>query len=116
MLSCLPARQQFVLLCCCLCSQQAAGLPLKRKLGECRVRKDAIMPAAALTVSVLCCAFQLQAAGLPLKRKLWECRVSDDAIMPPGTLIGAAHFKAGQYLDITGGEGPMLSRAVNALQ
>jgi hypothetical protein len=30
--------------------------------------------------------------------------VSEDAIMPPGTLIGAAHFKAGQYLDVTGGE------------
>jgi len=43
-----------------------------------------------------------QAAGVPLKRKLWECKVTDDAVMPPGTLIGAAHFRAGQYLDITG--------------
>jgi large subunit ribosomal protein L3 len=51
----------------------------------------------------------LQAAGLPLKRKLWECRVSDDAVMPPGTLIGAAHFKAGQYLDITGVGGCLLA-------
>lgn len=45
---------------------------------------------------------EFQAAGVPLKRKLWECKVTDDAVMPPGTLIGAAHFRAGQYLDITG--------------
>lgn len=54
---------------------------------------------------VLSCCFPgcaAQAAGLPLKRKLWECKVSEDALMPAGTLIGAAHFKAGQYLDITG--------------
>lgn len=51
-----------------------------------------------------CCLLPAQAAGLPLKRKLWECKVTEDAIMPPGTLIGASHFRAGQYLDITGGE------------
>lgn len=42
------------------------------------------------------------AAGLPVKRKLWECQVSEDALLPVGTVIGAAHFKPGQYLDITG--------------
>lgn len=45
---------------------------------------------------------EFQAAGIPLKRKLWECRVSEDALLPPGTVIGAGHFKAGQYLDVTG--------------
>jgi hypothetical protein len=29
-------------------------------------------------------------------------QVSEDALLPAGTVIGASHFKAGQYLDITG--------------
>jgi large subunit ribosomal protein L3 len=29
-------------------------------------------------------------------------QVTEDALLPAGTVIGAAHFKAGQYLDITG--------------
>eukprot|EP00879_Flechtneria_rotunda_P008986 GHRR01009409.1.p1 GENE.GHRR01009409.1~~GHRR01009409.1.p1 ORF type:complete len:402 (+),score=114.78 GHRR01009409.1:152-1357(+) len=45
---------------------------------------------------------EFQAAGVPLQRKLWECQVTEDALLPVGTHIGAAHFKAGQYLDITG--------------
>eukprot|EP00775_Hariotina_reticulata_P010645 gene10645-10803_t len=45
---------------------------------------------------------EFQAAGVPLKRKLWECQVTEDALLPVGTLIGASHFKAGQYLDVTG--------------
>lgn len=40
--------------------------------------------------------------GVPIKRKLWECKVTEDALLPSGTVIGAAHFKAGQYLDVTG--------------
>jgi large subunit ribosomal protein L3 len=40
--------------------------------------------------------------GVPLARKLWECRVTDDALLPAGTPLTAAHFVAGQYLDITG--------------
>lgn len=39
---------------------------------------------------------------VPIKRKLWECRVTEDALLPVGTALGASHFKAGQYLDITG--------------
>lgn len=42
------------------------------------------------------------AAGVTPKRKLWECKVTEDALLPAGTMIGAAHFKAGQYLDISG--------------
>lgn len=41
-------------------------------------------------------------AGIPIKRKLWECQVSEDALLPVGTIISAAHFKAGQYIDVTG--------------
>ena len=40
--------------------------------------------------------------GVPLKRKLWEVKVTEDALLPPGTDLGAAHFRAGQYLDVTG--------------
>jgi large subunit ribosomal protein L3 len=29
-------------------------------------------------------------------------QVSEDALLPVGTVIGASHFKAGQYLDVTG--------------
>lgn len=43
-----------------------------------------------------------QALGLPLKRKLWECPVTEDALLPAGTLLSAAHFVPGQYLDVTG--------------
>lgn len=45
---------------------------------------------------------EFMAAGLAPKRKLWECQVSEDALLPVGTVLGAAHFKPGQYLDITG--------------
>jgi len=36
------------------------------------------------------------------KRKLAEFRVSDDALIPVGSEVGAAHFVAGQYVDVTG--------------
>lgn len=42
------------------------------------------------------------AAGVPNKRRLAEFRVSADALLPPGTPITAAHFTAGQYVDIQG--------------
>lgn len=40
--------------------------------------------------------------GVSLKRKLAEFRVTQDAILPVGTRITAAHFVAGQHVDITG--------------
>lgn len=33
---------------------------------------------------------------------MWECPVTPDALLPSGTPITAAHFVAGQYLDVTG--------------
>ncbi|CAD7695195.1 unnamed protein product [Ostreobium quekettii] len=36
------------------------------------------------------------------KRKLAEFRVTRDGALPVGTEIGAAHFKAGQFVDVTG--------------
>ncbi|KAI8468615.1 MAG: translation protein [Monoraphidium minutum] len=45
---------------------------------------------------------EFKAMGLPPARTLWECPVTPDALLPPGTSITAAHFVAGQYLDITG--------------
>ena len=45
---------------------------------------------------------ELLAHGAPPVRKLWQCRVTPDALLPPGTEITAAHFVAGQYLDVSG--------------
>jgi hypothetical protein len=45
---------------------------------------------------------QFLSAGVPLKRKVSEFRVTEDALLPVGTLVGAAHFTPGQYLDIQG--------------
>jgi large subunit ribosomal protein L3 len=42
------------------------------------------------------------AAGLPIKRHLAEFRVTPDALLPVGTPLAAAHFKAGQYVDVSG--------------
>lgn len=36
------------------------------------------------------------------KSKLGEFRVTWDGLLPVGTPISAAHFKAGQYVDVTG--------------
>jgi large subunit ribosomal protein L3 len=36
------------------------------------------------------------------KRHLVEFRVSDDCLVPPGTELSAAHFVAGQYVDVVG--------------
>ena len=41
-------------------------------------------------------------AGVPIKRKLMEFRVTEDALMPVGTVLSAAHFIPGQYVDIQG--------------
>lgn len=43
-----------------------------------------------------------EAAGVPLKRKLAEFRVSPDAVLPVGFTLSAAHFVAGQHVDVTG--------------
>jgi len=43
-----------------------------------------------------------EAAGVPLKRKLAEFRVSPEAVLPVGFTLTAAHFVAGQHVDVTG--------------
>ena len=43
-----------------------------------------------------------RAQKVPAKRKLAEFKVSRDALMPTGTQIGAAHFIAGQQVDVKG--------------
>lgn len=40
-------------------------------------------------------------AGVPPKQKLSAFKVSDNAILKPGTPLYAAHFRPGQYVDIT---------------
>ncbi|KAG9355710.1 hypothetical protein JZ751_000548 [Albula glossodonta] len=40
-------------------------------------------------------------AGVPPKQKLTIFRVSDNAIIKPGTPLYAAHFRPGQYVDVT---------------
>ena len=44
-------------------------------------------------------------AGVPIKRELVEFRVSRDALLPAGTPLSAAHFAAGQYVDVSGTSG-----------
>ncbi|XP_060104860.1 large ribosomal subunit protein uL3m [Heteronotia binoei] len=39
--------------------------------------------------------------GLPPKQKITSFRVSDNAVIKPGTPLYAAHFRPGQYVDIT---------------
>jgi len=39
---------------------------------------------------------------VPIKRKLAEFQVTRDALLPVGTEINAAHFVAGQHVDVTG--------------
>ena len=41
-------------------------------------------------------------SGVHPKKKLARFPVSDNAIIQPGTRLRAAHFQAGQYLDIIG--------------
>ncbi|XP_078478047.1 large ribosomal subunit protein uL3m-like, partial [Lampetra planeri] len=40
-------------------------------------------------------------AGVPPKQKVTTFRVSDNALIKPGTPLYAAHFRPGQYVDIT---------------
>uniref|UniRef100_A0A8C4SZ90 Large ribosomal subunit protein uL3m n=1 Tax=Erpetoichthys calabaricus TaxID=27687 RepID=A0A8C4SZ90_ERPCA len=40
-------------------------------------------------------------AGVPPKQKISIFRVSDNAILKPGTPLYAAHFRPGQYVDVT---------------
>ncbi|XP_072009580.1 large ribosomal subunit protein uL3m [Engystomops pustulosus] len=40
-------------------------------------------------------------AGVPPKQKITRCKVSDNAILKPGTPLYAAHFRPGQYVDVT---------------
>ena len=42
------------------------------------------------------------AAGVPIKRRLTEFRVTPDALLPLGTLLNAAHFTPGQFVDVQG--------------
>jgi large subunit ribosomal protein L3 len=39
---------------------------------------------------------------VPIKRELAEFRVTEDALLPVGTMLMAAHFTPGQYVDIQG--------------
>lgn len=41
-------------------------------------------------------------ANLPFKKLMAEWPVSEDALLPVGTHIMAAHFVAGQRVDVTG--------------
>ncbi|PNW88273.1 hypothetical protein CHLRE_01g022250v5 [Chlamydomonas reinhardtii] len=41
-------------------------------------------------------------AGVPFKKLVAEWQVSEDALVPVGTAIGAAHYVAGQRVDVTG--------------
>ena len=41
-------------------------------------------------------------AGVPIKRALAEFRVTPDALLPAGTRLHAAHFAAGQHVDVSG--------------
>ncbi|KAM4821405.1 large ribosomal subunit protein uL3m [Thomomys bottae] len=43
-----------------------------------------------------------QELGLPPKQKIKIFHVSDNAIIKPGTPLYAAHFRPGQYVDVTG--------------
>ncbi|XP_069504823.1 large ribosomal subunit protein uL3m [Ambystoma mexicanum] len=40
-------------------------------------------------------------AGVPPKQKLTHFKVSDNAILKPGTPLYAAHFRPGQFVDVT---------------
>nr|XP_033785908.1 39S ribosomal protein L3, mitochondrial isoform X2 [Geotrypetes seraphini] len=42
-----------------------------------------------------------QEAGVPPKQKISAFKVSDNAILKPGTPLYAAHFRPGQYVDVT---------------
>uniref|UniRef100_A0A8C9WF81 Large ribosomal subunit protein uL3m n=1 Tax=Scleropages formosus TaxID=113540 RepID=A0A8C9WF81_SCLFO len=42
-----------------------------------------------------------RAAGVPPKQKLSVFKVTDNAIIKPGTPLYAAHFRPGQYVDVT---------------
>ncbi|XP_075068540.1 large ribosomal subunit protein uL3m isoform X1 [Mixophyes fleayi] len=41
-------------------------------------------------------------AGVPPKQKLSTFKVTDNAILKPGTPLYAAHFRPGQFVDVTG--------------
>ncbi|XP_058233404.1 large ribosomal subunit protein uL3m-like isoform X1 [Hemibagrus wyckioides] len=44
---------------------------------------------------------KFQNAGVPPKQKLTTFRVTENAVIKPGTPLYAAHFRPGQYVDIT---------------
>lgn len=44
---------------------------------------------------------QFRDAGVPPKQKVSSFSVSDNAILKPGTPLYAAHFRPGQYVDVT---------------
>ena len=39
---------------------------------------------------------------MPLKRRMTEFRVTPDALLPVGTLLNAAHYTPGQFVDVQG--------------
>ena len=41
-------------------------------------------------------------AGVPIKRHLAEFRITEDAYLPVGTVLNAAHFVPGQFVDVQG--------------
>lgn len=48
-------------------------------------------------------------AGVPIKRRLTEFRVTEDALLPVGTMLTAAHFTPGQYVDVQGAASTLCS-------
>lgn len=43
-----------------------------------------------------------ETAGVPIKRRLSEFRITPDALLPVGTVLNAAHFTPGQFVDVQG--------------
>lgn len=64
-----------------------------------------LLPALAQLMSMNFCCRQVghfAACGVPNKRKVAEFRVTPNALLPRGTKVTAAHFTAGQFVDIQG--------------
>lgn len=63
------------------------------KVGAGHRKQKAIAPSDA--------GFYLK-QGVPFKHEMVEFKITEDAVMPIGTAISAAHFVAGQSIDVTG--------------
>jgi large subunit ribosomal protein L3 len=66
---------------------------MRFQVGAGHRKQKAISPSAA--------GFFLK-HGVPFKHEMVEFKISEDAVMPVGTTISAAHFVAGQNIDVTG--------------